>query len=140
MRVQGLAVLTPSCRDHNLAGKIMKTGQSAFTRFGIVIAVVLVLSLLVACSSKPEDACLGKWSTDNGSAKLELFKDGKIKITETHVLVHGKYSFVDKDKIKVELEGYEHVGGPPIITVAFAGEEMTWTYPNGEVLKYKRMS
>ena len=86
-----------------------------------------------------EDACLGKWSTDNGSAKIELFKDGTINIAEKgtntgkYLLVGGKYSFTDKDKIVIEL--YE---SKTIVTFAISGDEMTWTYPNGEVLKYKR--
>ncbi len=110
-------------------------------RLGIcrLILMAAMLSLLVSCTSKPEDLCLGKWRTDDGTAQVELLEGGKILITERHVLVHGKYAFLDKDRIKVELDGYEHVGGPPVITVAITRDEMTWTYPNGEVLKYKRM-
>jgi hypothetical protein len=118
----------------------MKSGPAVFAKAGSFLVVALGLFVLISCSSKPEEACLGKWSTADGSAKIELFENGKINIIENHLLVHGKYSFVDKDKIKVELAGYEHVGGPPVITVAILRDEMTWTYPNGEVLKYKRMS
>lgn len=105
----------------------------------IILFVLLNLFLALGCSSGVEDACLGKWSTDNGSAKIELFKDGTINIAEKgvingkYLLVGGKYSFQDKDKIVIEL--YE---SKTIITFAISGNEMTWTYPNGEVLKYKK--
>lgn len=122
----------------------MEIGQVCFARMGRFFIFASILSLLISCSSKPEDVVLGKWGTVDGSAKIELFKDGNITIaekgvsTEKYLLVSGKYSFLDKDKIKIDLDGYQQIGGPTIITVSFSGEEMAWTYPNGEVLKYQR--
>jgi len=117
----------------------MKSARAVFAKAGFFLVVVVGLFLLISCSSKPEDACLGKWSTDDGSAKLEVFKDGSITIAERgnskgkYLLVGGKYSFPEKNKIAIDLDGNKTV-----ITIAVAGNEMTWTYPNGEVLKYKR--
>ena len=106
---------------------------------GGILLVVLALLLALSCSQQPEEACLGKWSTADGSAKLEILKDGSITIAEKgagsgkYLLVGGKYSFPEKGKIKIEL-----YGSATTIAFAMAGEEMTWTYPNGEVLKYRR--
>lgn len=118
----------------------MKRNLGTVLRLCRGVLVVLLLTLQFSCTSKPEELCLGKWSTEDGATKIELFKGGRIQITERHVLVHGKYVFLDQDKIKVELDGYEHVGGPPVISVVISKNEMTWTYPNGDVLKYKRAS
>lgn len=117
----------------------MKTRLTAFAKNGRLLLVALAILLALSCSQKPEEACLGKWSTADGSAKLEILKDGSIMIAEKgfdnekYLLVGGKYSFPEKGKIKIELYGSE-----TIVAFAMAGEEMTWTYPNGDVLKYKR--
>ncbi len=108
-------------------------------KIAIILLVLLNVFLVLGCSSRVEDLCLGKWSTDNGSAKIELFKDGTINIAEQgatagkYLLIGGKYSFTDKDEIVIEL--YE---SKTIIKFSISGDELIWTYPNGEVLKYKR--
>jgi outer membrane lipoprotein-sorting protein len=117
----------------------MKSAQRVFAKTVVFFVVVLGLFLLISCSPKPEEACLGKWSTDDGSAKLEIIKDGSITIAEKgntkgkYLLVGGKYSFPEKNKIAIDLDG-----NTTVITISVSGDEMTWTYPNGEVLKYKR--
>jgi uncharacterized protein (DUF2147 family) len=117
----------------------MKSGQTIVAKIGVFLVIVVGLFLLISCSAKPEDACLGKWSTADGSAKLEILKDGSITIAEKgnttgeYLLIGGTYSFPEKNKITIDLDGNKTV-----IEISITGDEMTWTYPNGEVLKYKK--
>lgn len=117
----------------------MRSKYTYYAKTATTVFIFFWLSSVVGCSSKPEDACLGKWSTDNGSAKIEIFKDGTINIAEksatddSYLLVGGKYSITDQNKIVVEL--YE---SKTTIIFSVSNDEMTWTYPNGDVLKYRR--
>ena len=116
----------------------MKIEQRDFTKLIGLIAFTFILTLLASCSPKPEDAIVGKWSEIDGDRTMELFKDGTITVADTPMNMAGKYSFVDKDRIKVELGGLGALAGPNVVTVAIAGDELTWTMPDGDVSKYTR--
>ena len=116
----------------------MKTEQHDFTQLIGLIAFTFILTLLVSCSSKPEDAIIGKWSEIDGDRTMELFKDGTITVADTPMNMAGKYTFVDRDRIKVELGGLGALAGPYVATVAISGDELTWTMPDGDVSKYRR--
>ena len=116
----------------------MKTTQAHLTQLLRLLAIAVILSSLVSCSSKPEDAIVGKWSEIDGTEKMELFKDGTITMADKGRNMGGKYTFVDKDRIKLELGGLGALAGPFVATVAIAGDESTWTMPDGEVSKYRR--
>jgi hypothetical protein len=75
------------------------------------LAFAFILSSLVSCSSKPEDAIVGKWSEIGGTEKIELFKDGTITVVDKNLIAGGKYTFVDKDRIRVELSRLGALGG-----------------------------
>jgi hypothetical protein len=102
------------------------------------LAFAFILSLLVSCSSKPEDAIVGKWSEIGGTEKIELFKDGTITVVNKDIIMGGKYTFVDKDRIRIELSGLGALLGPFVVTVSISGDELTLTMPDGKVTKYRR--
>lgn len=116
----------------------MRIGQSDFTKLVRFLAFAFILSSLVSCSSKQEDAIVGKWSEISGTEKMELFKDGTITVADKGMNMGGKYTFVDKDRIRVELGGLGALAGPFVATVSISGDELTWTMPEGKVSKYRR--
>lgn len=118
----------------------MKIGQRDFTKLVGLLVITLILSLLASCSSKPEDTIVGKWSEIGGTEKMELFKDGTITImvADKGMNLGGKYTFVEKDRIKVEMGGLGALIGPFVATVSISGDELTWTMPDGEFSKYRK--
>lgn len=116
----------------------MKTKTTTTPKIFGAVAIALILALLVSCSTKLEDAVIGKWSLTTGTERMELFKDGTLMIADKGMNVGGKYTFIDKDRIKVEFGGFAALAGPLIVTVSVAGDEMTWTMPDGKIGKYKR--
>ena len=104
--------------------------------FVLACAVLMVLS---SCTpSGLEKGIIGKWVEIDGSEKMEFFKDGTIIVTESTLNMSGKYSFLEKDRIKVELGGLGMLAGPQIATIEIANEQLTITEPDGKKSVYKR--
>jgi hypothetical protein len=116
----------------------MKTKQGNPAKLLSFFAIACMLSFLVSCSSKPENAIIGKWSVIDGTEKMEFFKDGTITVADKGMNMGGKYTFVEKDRIKVELGGLGALAGPFVATVSISGDELTWTMPDGKLSKYRR--
>lgn len=116
----------------------MRVAPKEFVRPHRVLAATL-LFVVTSCSPKPETAIVGNWVGVRGTERMELFNDGTITVADPDIPnVGGKYTFVDKDRVKVELGGLGALLGPFVVTVAISGDELTWTMPNGEVSKYLR--
>ncbi len=64
------------------------------------LAIALTVSLLVSCSSKLEDAIIGKWSEIGGAEIIEFFEDGTVTIVGRIQPRIGNYKFVEKDRIE----------------------------------------
>lgn len=62
-----------------------------------------------------------------------LFKQYKHK--ETSV---GNYKFVENDRIRLELSGWEGWGGAMVATVSISDNTLIFTMPDGRVKKYQR--
>jgi hypothetical protein len=127
----------------------MRIGQSDFTKLVGFLAFAFILSSLVSCSSKLEDAIVGKWRRIGGMGpeKMELFKDGtlmqyhrrSISTNGEYLIVSGKYTFIDKDTIRVELGGeVGALAGPFEAIVSISGDEMTWQIIKGGYSRYRR--
>ncbi|MBP7274822.1 MAG: hypothetical protein KBA51_01305 [Kiritimatiellae bacterium] len=116
----------------------MISRKNVFTELVSFLAVAVILCTSVSCSSKQEDAIAGKWSKIGDTEKMEFFKDGTITIATKSENLVGKYSFIDKDRIRVELGGVRALGGPFVASVSFSGDELTWTMPDGTAYIYTR--
>ena len=105
-----------------------------------------VLSLFLACSAKPEERIVGKWSqistgwfhigeiyVESTRTKLEFFKDGTLLIASHLGNMVGKYAVIDKDRIKME------VGNTSQIAIVFiSNDELILGDLNGMISKFKR--
>lgn len=80
-------------------------------RFAIV---VLVVSSLIACSSRPEAKLVGKWQSDTNKlgivVQFEFLRDNnvienqKTRILDWRQLGAGTFKFIDPRHVKVELQ------------------------------------
>lgn len=102
-----------------------------------MFVVVAAATLLVSCSSK--SSIVGKWQEIGSDDRtMEFFKDGTISdISGDGMSLGGKYSFVDDDRIKVELDGIAALRGSMIFRVSISGGELSLTDPEGKILKYR---
>jgi hypothetical protein len=89
------------------------------TKIGTLFATIVALALLVSCSGG--SSIVGKWQEIGGDETLEFFKDGTISASSKEMALGGKYSFVEVDRMKVELGGVGALAGPMIMTVAISG-------------------
>ena len=99
---------------------------------------MVILFSLVSCSSKPEDAIVGKWSEIGGTETLELFKEGTIVSANESKNMTGKYTFIDKDRVKFEFDMAWAGTFKTVYAVAISGNELTLTDSDGDPTKYKR--
>jgi hypothetical protein len=112
----------------------MKSAHSPASWF----IVLFVLALLVSCTSKPENAIVGKWRS--GTETAEFLKDGRVVMANQSkgFNMAGKYQLVDNGRIKIDFGGMGGFVDPIMIGVTVSGDELTLAMPDGKVLAYTR--
>ena len=100
--------------------------------------LLLLTLFLVSCSSKPENAILGKWKEIDKTETIEFFKDGTVSVVDKGMSMGGNYKFIDDDHLRLELGGLGALAGPMVFTVSVSKNELTLTNPQGKVSKYRR--
>jgi len=105
-----------------------------------LLVVLTAIALFVSCSAK--SSILGKWqefgAKTGDNETLEFFKDGTVSLVSKRMTLAGKYSFVDDDRIKLELGGIGALAGPVIMRVSISGGELRLTDTKGEISTYRR--
>src|SRR5215813_12455888 len=109
------------------------------------LVVISVAALLISCSQKSSSSAdspiVGKWQQMGGDSGIfEFFKDGTVRAISGTISASGKYSFLETDRMKIELSGVG-VGVPPgplLVRVSMSGDDLSLTDEKGEVSKYKR--
>ena len=116
----------------------------ATAAIGRWLGLGLLVIVLGACLEPPQEKIVGKWriaDTEDGNV-LEFYKDGTVTFEEaiTGVSVNGDYSFLNDEKIKVELGGILAITGAAIYVVSFADDQMTLEAQNGgDISTYNRI-
>jgi len=128
----------------------MQNTVKGFPKLASAIAVVFVLSILLACSTRAEDEIVGKWIEVGregtwevwlygSEATWEFRKDGTVSVTlpgDYEYTIMGKYTFIDKDRVKMLIDRTER-----ILIVSISNDQMILTdSKNGETVKYKRFA
>jgi len=102
------------------------------------MGVILIGLLLLAtgCGGL-ESQIVGRWQ---GSADtIEFFSDGTVTIADPLMPLTGTYSFVDDNRVRIELGGLGALAGPFIVTVAISGDTLSLTGPDGSTDTYTRL-
>lgn len=102
------------------------------------VILSLFLILFAACTPSLEKKIIGKWNETDGSEKIEFFKDGTIIISENSLNMSGKYLFLDKNRIKIELSGIGMLAGAQTCTIEIINEQLTVTDSSGKTTVYRR--
>jgi len=87
--------------------------------------------VLSSCSKSPSTAIIGKWQVQgHATSTVEFKKDGIVIDHEGERMDTGKYTFTDKNHIRVEVN--ENTNAPTIVNceVSFHGDIMDVTMTN----------
>lgn len=104
-----------------------------------IMLVGSMIFALSACSSNPGDAIVGKWKEIGKTEIIEFFDEGTVNVTDKGISMAGNYSFIEKNRIKLELGGLGALVGPMVRTVSIDGDVLTFTESNGDEDKYERI-
>ncbi|NSW52546.1 MAG: hypothetical protein HPY85_08600 [Anaerolineae bacterium] len=87
--------------------------------------LLIILSLLLsACSASSK--IVGSW-VDADGVVYEFFKDGTVTIDSWGITISGTYEFIDKDTLKMNLDGLWGIGGATVFDVEFSGKQLLLT-------------
>ena len=122
-------------------------GSSGVSRanswFIYALAVLFaVTGALAACNqrqplSNPEQAILGKWRTTDGAETAEFTADGLATFENNSAKIAGKYSFIDKGTLKLDLLALQ-IGKSVQRNVAVYADELVLTDEHGKAMRYRR--
>jgi hypothetical protein len=94
-----------------------------FTIFIFVVATLFLMSC-----SKPQPAIIGRWhQVDVPKGFVAFHEDGTVEISNGQLEVSGKYSFITKRKLKIEVSDKISSFGTRVYEVVFASDKMSWT-------------
>jgi hypothetical protein len=104
-----------------------------------MVAAALLATVAIACTSRPEDALMGKWEEIDGIDDLDFHADGTVTIGSEGALVGGNYRLVDGDHLEVS---FGPAGGPfppRVVRLEIDGDELTvFEEDRGKVHHYRR--
>lgn len=101
----------------------------------VIIKYFFVTLFLVACTTKPESAIIGKWKEIDKTDAMEFFNEGSVCVTDKDTSLVGNYKFVDDGHLRLEIVGLKSM----IVTVKLTANELMFTEPNGTTVKFKRI-
>ena len=82
----------------------------------VLFAIVIAVS--IGACAKPESKIIGKWRMDENKT-IEFFPDKTLILVTPITNISGVYSFVTKDRMKIEFSGMIGLAGPQIVKVSF---------------------
>ena len=91
-------------------------------KFKTLLVLLMVGILLTACSTASK--VVGDWVATDGTA-FSFYKDGTVSIDSLGFTITGTYEFVDKDTMRLELDGLWGIAGASIYDVSVKGSELT---------------
>jgi hypothetical protein len=100
-----------------------------------IVKYLIVILFLVACTTKPENAIVGKWKEIDKTDVMEFFKEGSVSVTDKDMSLVGNYKFVDDGRLRLEIVGLKSM----IVTIKLTANELIFTETNGTTVKFKRL-
>jgi hypothetical protein len=109
--------------------------------FRPVVGVFLLIFLtLVACSSDPKKALVGKWQEPPNGETIQFFAEGTLSINGKGGSYTGTYTVLDATHLKFEVGGLGALAGPIIFTYELSSNTLTLTHSGDKPTTYKRVS
>jgi hypothetical protein len=90
------------------------------TRKGILL-ITLIVFLVVGCGANNE--LVGTWVGDE-DVSIEFFRDGTVLINSLFFSVSGTYSIVDKNRVRLDLDGFWGFAGAQVLQYSVSGNQL----------------
>jgi hypothetical protein len=116
-------------------------------RYGVVseriargaLLVTVVMAFVIGCTSRPEDALIGRWEEVDGIDDLRFHDDGTVTIGSEGALVGGNYRFVGEDRLELSFGPPGSPFPPRYVRITLGPDTMTVVEEErGRVRKYRR--
>jgi hypothetical protein len=109
----------------------------------LTILLVAATALVCASCSQPQQtALIGRWHEVGTTAVVAFHEDGTVEMAADlpngRKELRGKYSFITKDKLKLELSGKGEALGPVVYRFALDGDKMTLIDLDGQKTEYSK--
>ena len=85
-------------------------------------ALFFMVILLTACAGTSK--IVGSW-VDSDGGKYEFYKDGSMTISTLGITMSGSYELIDRETLKMSLEGLLGLGGSTIFNYKVSGDQLT---------------
>lgn len=89
-------------------------------RFLLVVCIIIMI-VLTGCGTK--NNLIGVWESEQGES-IEFFKDGSLVISSSFFSASGTYSIVDKNRIRLTLDGLWGIAGSQVIDYEVSGKRL----------------
>lgn len=95
------------------------------------MVVIGILSAMIGCDRSRQDIA-GKWRAGSESNPMvwEFANDGSVQMGS----IRGRYSFGDRDRIKIETSG-----ATSVYQIELVGDHMTLKDPSGSKLEFTKL-
>lgn len=95
------------------------------------MVVIGILSAMIGCDRSRQDI-VGKWRAGSESNPMvwEFANDGSVQMGS----IRGRYSFGDRDRIKIETSG-----ATSVYQIELVGDHMTLKDPSGSKLEFTKL-
>ncbi len=102
------------------------------------LAAGLLSLLLVACGGSIEEEIIGKWAERDGPERIEFDADGGVVLYFEGMELEGRYEFLARDKVLLDLRGPRVTSDPIEAPVRIDDDVLSFTMPDGRVATYSR--
>jgi hypothetical protein len=98
-------------------------------------AAAAVAAVLFAQASRPQDAIIGQWRSEEAAVVIEFYPDGTVETRpDGGESTRSIYAFEDDDTLRLENEGVSFFFG-----VEISGDTLILTDEGGETLEFARV-
>jgi len=89
----------------------------------VSVIVILMLATVLVSGCGTQNNLLGTWEGEDGEV-LEFFKDGTLIITDKFISASGNYSIIEKNRVRIELDGLWGIAGAQVINYEISGNQL----------------
>ncbi|TVS08677.1 MAG: hypothetical protein EA417_22250 [Gammaproteobacteria bacterium] len=114
------------------------TPPSIFVSTLRVLAAGLLALVVTACGGNIEEEIIGKWVERDGPERIEFDEDGSVVLHFEGMELEGRYEFLARDKVLLDLRGPRVTSDPIEAPVSIDDDVLSFTMPDGRVATYSR--
>jgi len=96
-------------------------GIKFLIKFSVILIFMAIAILMFGCGTQND--LLGAWESADGEV-LEFFNDETLIITDKFLTASGKYSIIEDNRVRIELDGFWGIAGAQVINYEVSGNQL----------------